>query len=283
MRFVSDFWEEQILPALADYIRIPCLSPGFDPDWAERGHVDRALALVKGWLEDHRPKGSSVRIERLEERTPILLLEAPGQSDDTVLMYGHLDKQPAMTGWREGLSAFTPIREGNRLYGRGGADDGYAVFASVAVLRALERQDLPHSRVVVLVEFSEESGSPDLPAYVERVADALGSPSRVTLDFDEPARGWDAPPLAPWLESALDEASTTFYGRKALHVGDGGSIPFMGMLGERFPGAQFVITGVLGPESNAHGPNEFLEIDYAKKLTASMASVLGRHFFTRRG
>jgi acetylornithine deacetylase/succinyl-diaminopimelate desuccinylase-like protein len=464
LRFAGDFWEETILPALTDYIRIPCLSSDFDPDWAEHGHVERALTLVKGWLDRHRPAGSTVRVERLAGRTPLLLLEAPGQSDETVLMYGHLDKQPEMTGWREGLSAFTPVREGSRLYGRGGADDGYAVFASVAVLRALQKWSIPHARVIVLVEFSEESGSPDLPAYVERFADLLGSPglvicldsgtgnydqlwsttslrgvvgarlrvdvlregvhsgdgsgvapssfrimrqllarledertgnilprglwvpipearveqaravaavlgeevhttlpfvdgmkpasldptelilnrtwrpqlaitgqegmpalrdagnvlrpfttlklslrlpptlppgkardvlqdvltadppygARVSLDFDEPARGWDAPPLAPWLESALDEASTAFYGRKAMHVGDGGSIPFMGMLGERFPEAQFVITGVLGPSSNAHGPNEFLEVDYAKKLTASMASVLARHF-TRHG
>jgi acetylornithine deacetylase/succinyl-diaminopimelate desuccinylase-like protein len=463
LRFVGDFWEESILPALSDYIRIPCLSSDFDPDWAQHGHVDRALALVKGWLDEHRPQGSTVRIERLDGRTPILLLEVPGRSDETVLMYGHLDKQPAMTGWRDGLAAFTPVREGSRLYGRGGADDGYAVFASVAALRALARQNVPHARVVVLVEFSEESGSPDLPAYVERFADFLRSPNlvicldsgagnydqlwsttslrgvvsarlrvdvlregvhsgdgsgvapssfriarqllsrledertgiilpeglwvpipearleqaraaaevlgeevyttlpfvdgmkpasldlaelilnrtwrpqlaitgqegmpalreagnvlrpfttlklslrtpptlspararevlkdlltadppygaRVSLDFDEPARGWDAPPLAPWLESALDEASTAFYGRKAMHLGDGGSIPFMGMLGEKFPEAQFVITGVLGPSSNAHGPNEFLEIEYAKKLTASVVSVLARHFARR--
>jgi acetylornithine deacetylase/succinyl-diaminopimelate desuccinylase-like protein len=352
------------------------------------------------------------------------------------------------------------VREGAKLYGRGGADDGYALFASIAALRSLREQNIPHARVVLLVEFSEESGSPDLPAYVDHFEKILGSPSlvvcldsgtgnydqlwsttslrgvvgvrmrvevlregvhsgdgsgvipssfrvarqilsrledektgrilpeelwvtvpearveqarnvvetlgdevsskfpwaegmtpvsrdplelilnrtwrpqlavtgqegmpplkdagnvlrpfttlklslripptlsptrardvlrgvltanppygaRIRCDFDEPATGWNAPALAPWLEKALDEASASFFGKKAMHMGEGGSIPFMGMLGAKFPDAQFVITGVLGPESNAHGPNEFLDVDYAKKLTGATASILARHF-----
>jgi acetylornithine deacetylase/succinyl-diaminopimelate desuccinylase-like protein len=459
-RTVGDFWEESIVPALSEYIKIPNVSSGFDPDWAEHGHVDRALELAKTWIEKNGPEGATLHVGRLEKRTPLLLLEVPGSSDETVLMYGHLDKQPEMTGWREGLSAWTPVREGARLYGRGGADDGYALFASIAALRALDEQNVPRARVVVLVEFSEESGSPDLPAYVDHFEKILGSPSlvvcldsgtgnydqlwsttslrgvvgvrmrvevlregvhsgdgsgivpssfrvarqilsrledektgrilpeelwveipearveqarkvvetlgdevvskipwadgmtpvsreplelilnrtwrpqlavtgqegipalkdagnvirpfttlklslripptlsptrardvvrevltadppygaRIRCDFDEPATGWNAPALAPWLEKALDEASTSFFGKKAMHMGEGGSIPFMGMLGAKFPEAQFVITGVLGPESNAHGPNEFLDVEYAKKLTGATASILARHF-----
>jgi acetylornithine deacetylase/succinyl-diaminopimelate desuccinylase-like protein len=458
-KLVDDFWENQILPTLSEYISIPNVSVGFDPEWEAHGHVDRALELVKGWLERNRPEGSILHVGRLEKRTPLLLLEVPGESSETVLMYGHLDKQPEMTGWREGLSAWNAVREEDKLYGRGGADDGYALFASVCALRALREQKIPHARIVVLVEFSEESGSPDLPAYVEHFADLIGTPNlivcldsgagnydqlwsttslrgvvgtalrvevlregvhsgdgsgiipssfriarqllsrledestgrvlpkelwveipeqrleqaravaealgdevdskfpwvpgmrpvtddrvelllnrtwrpqlsvtgqdgmpavrdagnvlrpyttlklslripptlsvkkacdvmediltsdppygaRVTCTFDEPGGGWDAPALAPWIGKALDEASQSFFGKKAMHMGEGGSIPFMGMLGEKFPEAQFVITGVLGPESNAHGPNEFLHIDTGKRVTACVAAILADH------
>jgi len=456
--FIDRYWELQILPTLSDYIRIPNVSPEFDPDWQASGHHARVLKLAEDWVEARKPKGSTLHVGRLEGRTPLLLLEVPGDSDRTVLMYGHLDKQPEMVGWREGLGAWEPVRKGDRLYGRGGADDGYALFASLAALEALKEQGTPHARTVVLIEFSEESGSPDLPAYVEHFADVIGSPdlvvcldsgagnyeqlwsttslrgvvggrlrvdvltegvhsgdasgivpssfrilrallsrledettgeihpaslhveipaerreqarkvagvleklhgkfpwvegmqpvtgdateqilnrtwrpalaltgqdglpalkdagnvlrphttlalslrlpptldpgaaqqalrelltedvpygAKVGLDFAEPAAGWNAPPLAPWLAQALDEASQASYGKPALHMGEGGSIPFMAMLGERFPEAQFVITGVLGPESNAHGPNEFLHIAYAQKLTGCVAHILARH------
>jgi acetylornithine deacetylase/succinyl-diaminopimelate desuccinylase-like protein len=456
--FIDSYWEQQILPTLADYIRIPNVSPEFDPDWQASGHHARVLKLAEDWVEAHKPEGSTLHVGRLEGRTPLLLLEVPGDSDRNVLMYGHLDKQPAMVGWRDGLGAWEPVREGHLLYGRGGADDGYAVFASLAALLALKEQGTPHARTVVIIEFSEESGSPDLPAYVEHFVDRIGRPdlvvcldsgagnyeqlwsstslrgtvggrlrvdvltegvhsgdasgivpssfrilrallsrledqatgeirpsslhveipaerreqarkvagvltdpygkfpwvegmkpvtedateqilnrtwrpalavtgqdgmpalrdagnvlrpqttlalslrlpptvdpraaeqtlrklftedvpygAKVTLDFAEPAPGWNAPPLAPWLGQALEEASQASFGKPALHMGEGGSIPFMGMLGERFPGAQFVITGVLGPESNAHGPNEFLHIPYAQKLTGCVAHILARH------
>jgi acetylornithine deacetylase/succinyl-diaminopimelate desuccinylase-like protein len=458
-RFVDSFWEQKIVPAIVDYIAIPNVSSMFDPNWQENGHVDRALELVKDWIEAHKPEGTTLHVGRLDNRTPLLLLDVPGSSDDTVLMYGHLDKQPEMTGWREGLGPWKPVREGDKLYGRGGADDGYAVFASICSLLALRERGVDHARVVILIEFSEESGSPDLPAYVEHFVKEIGKPSlvicldsgagnyeqlwsttslrglvgailrvdvleegvhsgdasgivpssfrilrelisrledettgailpsalsvdipeqrreqarqvaqvlseevvskfpwmgsmqavgtdptelilnrtwrpalsitgqegmpalkdagnvlrpyttlalslripptldpkqartaveklltadppygaKITLDFHEPAPGWNAPALARWLGETLSEASQMYYGKPALHMGEGGSIPFMGMLGERFPEAQFVITGVLGPQSNAHGPNEFLHIDYAKKLTACVTHVLEKH------
>ena len=459
-QFADAFWEETIVPTITDYIRIPNVSSMFDPNWQENGHVERALELVQSWLDDHKSDDTTLHVGRLDGRTPLLLLDVPGKSDDTILMYGHLDKQPEMTGWRDGLGAWKPVRDGDKLYGRGGADDGYAVFASICSLLALRKQGIGHARVVILIEFSEESGSPDLPAYVEHFAKEIGTPSlivcldsgagnyeqlwsttslrgligatlrvdvldegvhsgdasgivvssfrilrqlisrledetsgkilpdelsvdipeqrraqtgkvaevlsdevvskfpwcgdmravgndptelilnrtwrpalavtgqegmpalkdagnvlrpyttlnlslripptldpnrarsvleelltkdppygaKVTLDFHEPAPGWNAPKLAPWLGEALDEASLAFYGKPALHMGEGGSIPFMGMLGEKFPEAQFVVTGVLGPQSNAHGPNEFLHIDYAKKLTACVAHVIEKHF-----
>ena len=460
--FVDGFWDGEILPAIQDYIRVPNVSPHFDPEWDKNGHMEKALELAKSWVEKHKPEGSELHVGRLPSRTPLLLLDVPSRpanSDKTVLMYGHLDKQPEMTGWRDGLGPWSPVLDGDKLYGRGGADDGYAVFASICALQALREQNIGHARVVVVIEFSEESGSPDLPPYVEHFETLIGQPelvicldsgagnydqfwsttslrgliggtlkvqvleegvhsgdasgivpssfrllrplldrledaatgeiqpealrveipeqrleqarrvaevlkdevyskfpwvpgmqpvakettelilnrtwrpeleitgqdgmpaiqnagnvlrpyttlnlslrlpptlatgkaqavvkellekdppygANVSVDFHEPAQGWSAPELAPWLGEAIDEASQTYYGKPALHMGEGGSIPFMSMLGEKFPKAQFVITGVLGPKSNAHGPNEFLHVAYAKKLTGCVAHILGKH------
>jgi acetylornithine deacetylase/succinyl-diaminopimelate desuccinylase-like protein len=464
IQFIDNFWEKEILPTLSDYIRIPNVSSAFDRQWQKSGHMDKALELVRKWVDQRKPEGSKLHVGRLEGRTPLLLLEVPGSSDETILMYGHLDKQPEMTGWREGLGAWQPVREKDKLYGRGGADDGYAVFASLCALEALHQEETPHARIVLMVEFSEESGSPDLPAYVEHFAETIGSPglvicldsgagnyeqlwsttslrgiaagtlrvdvlregvhsgdasgiipssfrvlrqllsrledeksgeilpqslyveipdqrveqarevarvlgdevvskfpwvagmkpltddrtelvlnrtwrpalaitgqegmpalesagnvmrpyttlmlslrlpptlspekardvlvelftsdppygAKVTFESEEPAPGWNAPALAPWLGDAIDAASKAYFGKPAMHMGEGGSIPFMGMLGEKFPEAQFVITGVLGPESNAHGPNEFLHIDYAKKLTGCVTQIIEEHFSRKK-
>jgi acetylornithine deacetylase/succinyl-diaminopimelate desuccinylase-like protein len=456
-------WEESILPVLADYIRIPNRSPHFDPDWERNGYMDEAVALAEAWCQRHALRGMRLEVARLAGRTPVLLLEVPGEGDgpgaDTVLLYGHLDKQPEMTGWREGLGPWTPVREGDRLYGRGGADDGYALFASVAALAALQARRLAHARVVVLIECCEESGSFDLPHYVEALAGRIGQPSlvicldsgcgsydqlwcttslrglvsgnlrvevlregvhsgdasgvvpstfrisrrlldrvedaatgairppelhveippervaqaadaaavlgplvhdkfpfvpgarpvsaepaelvlnrtwrpalevtgaaglpvpgsagnvlrpattlrlsvrlppsadahraaaalRAVLEHDPPygatvrfegeqaMSGWNAPPEEPWLAGSLARASRACFGAPAAYMGEGGSIPFIGMLARRFPAAQLLVTGVLGPHSNAHGPNEFLHIPTAKRLTACVAQVLHDH------
>jgi acetylornithine deacetylase/succinyl-diaminopimelate desuccinylase-like protein len=455
-------WEGEIVPALHDYIRIPNQSQAFDSKWREHGHMEAAVKLIEGFCraqEKHIP-GLKVEVVRLEGRTPLILMDVPGTSDDVVLMYGHLDKQPEMTGWRQGLSAWSPVREGDKLYGRGGADDGYAAFASLTALRLLAEQKLPRARCVILIEAGEESGSPDLPAYIEHLAPRIGSPTlvvcldsgcgnydqmwsttslrgmvagvlrvqiltegvhsgdasgvvassfrivrqllsriedektgkvllpalhteipaarlqqardaartlgeevagkfpfvegarpmgddlaelvlnrtwrptvsivgvdgiptleaagnvlrpqtaiklsiripprvepkaalaavkaaleneppygaKVTFDAEKASVGWDAPALAPWLESATDKASRALWGRPPMSMGEGGTIPFMGMLGEKFPKAQFLITGVLGPASNAHGPNEFLHLPTGEKLTAAVAGVVAEHF-----
>ncbi len=456
------FWENDILPTIADYIRIPNKSQAFDPKWREHGHMERAVGLLAGWCENNKVPGMTVEVVRLGDRTPVILVEVPATlegSKDTVLLYGHLDKQPEISGWREGLSPWEPVREGDKLFGRGGADDGYSTFAAVAALRLLHEQGVPHARCVVLIEAGEESGSPDLPAYIEHLAARIGEPSlvvcldsgcgdyealwstvslrglvggtlrvdvltegvhsgaasgivassfrvvrqllsriedpetgrvllpelhvevpaalhkqiaassaalgsapidqlpwaagmkpvtddltelalnhtfrpalsvtgvdgmpslenagnvlrpftavklsmrippgvdptvatravktalekdppygaKVSFDGEKAASGWAAPPLAPWLEKASDEASRAFFGRPAMVMGEGGTIPFMAMLGEKFPAAQFLITGVLGPQSNAHGPNEFLHIPAGKNVTACVASVIAAH------
>lgn len=455
---IDDEYERSILPALAEYARIPNKSPLFDRDWRAAGHMDRAVALLGEWARPRLPSGATLDVIRLGELTPVILIDIPasGGAAGDVLFYGHLDKQPEMTGWRDGLGPWTPVREGDKLYGRGVADDGYALFAALSAVNAARADGLPHARSLILIEACEESGSRDLPAYVEHLAARLGTPSlvvcldsgcanydalwvttslrglvigtlevsllregvhsgdgtgviapservmRVLLDRLEDSRtgavllpelatpipdarrrqaertaaalgadvwsrfpvqsgvtpvtadpaelilnrtwrpglaltaaegwpalesggnvlrpftkltlsiripprvdperaalavktalerdpphgahvtfrriganaGWDAPPVSPWLERALDAASRRHFGSPAFYQGEGGTIPFMHMLGERFPHAEFCITGVLGPASNAHGPNEFLHIPTAKKLTRAMADVL---------
>ena len=457
------------MPTLTEYIRIPNKSPAFDPGWEQAGHMEAATQLIAGWCRDHAIPGMTVEIVRLEGRTPLIFMETaavPAGSGSgsgegpagTVLLYGHLDKQPEMVGWDEasGLGPWTPVLRDGRLYGRGGADDGYAAFASLGALRALHEQGVSRPRCVVMIEACEESGSYDLPAYMEHLADRIGTPDlvvcldsgcgsydrlwmttslrgmvvadlkvevlregvhsgdaggvvpetfrvfralldriedastgaltlpelsveipgdrraqavaagavlgragtadkfpfvqgaeamagdpadlvlnrtwrpslavtgmdgmpaivdagnvlrpftaaklsmrlpptadpaaaeaavRKALTHDPPhgaritltaetAQGWNAPALAPWLDRAVGEASMRHFGQPAVAMGEGGSIPFMAMLGERYPDAQFLITGVLGPGANAHGPNEFLEISTAKRLTACVADVL---------
>jgi acetylornithine deacetylase/succinyl-diaminopimelate desuccinylase-like protein len=105
---------------------------------------------------------------------------------------------------------------------------------------------------------------------------------KVTFQPNWGASGWNAPELAPWLERSLDAASNDYFGRPVVYMGEGGTIPFMAMLGERFPKSQFLITGVLGPHANAHGPNEFLHIPTGKKVTCCVANVIADHF-TRAG
>lgn len=459
---VDGVWTSSIVPALTEYIRIPNLSPMFDPGWREHGYMDRAVALAVDWVRSQNVPGLAIDVVRLEGRTPLVFIEVPGTggTGDTVLYYGHLDKQPPMEPWADGLGPFTPVIRDGKLYGRGGADDGYAIFAAVLSARALQAQGTPHARLVMVIECCEESGSADLPAYIELLKSRIGSPSlvvcldsgcgnyerlwsttslrglvsgnlvvelltegihsgdgsgvvassfrvlrhllsrledertgeilprqlhveipsarieqarvtagvlgdeivsaaplhpgvrtvsedhtelllnrtwrpalsitgqaglppleqagnvlrpmtavkislripprcdaeaalrtlktlfesdppygaKVSFRSDKCASGWEAPALAAWLERSVDRASSTFFGKPACYFGEGGSIPFMDMLGKRFPKAQFLITGVLGPHSNAHGPNEFLHISTGQRLTSAVAQVVADHF-----
>jgi acetylornithine deacetylase/succinyl-diaminopimelate desuccinylase-like protein len=459
-------WEREILPALDQYIRIPNKSPAFDAEWVAHGHMEAATTLIADWCRAQAAHIPGLRVEVIrltneqgKPRTPLIYMEVEGDGEDTVVLYGHLDKQPEMTGWREGLSPWTPKREGDRLYGRGGADDGYSAFASLTALRLLREQKVPFARCVVLIEACEESGSFDLPAYIDHLAPRIGQPSlvvcldsgcatydrlwlttslrglvsgnlrvdiltegvhsgdgsgvvpssfrilrqvldrvddvatgqvklddlrvtvpparlaqaqavaaalgeelyskfpwvegarpvskdvgelilnrtwrpalsvtgvegmppltaagnvlrpftsvklsmripprldpkvataalkaalekdppygaKVTFEGEKASAGWDAPEMAEWLEEATHAASKGTFGREYIAMGEGGSIPFMEMLGRKFPQAQFLITGLLGPGSNAHGPNEFLHIPTGKKLTAAVAGVIAAH------
>ena len=462
-RSISQFWDDSIVPALVDYIRIPAKSPHFDRAWQKNGYIDAAVDHAAQWCQRNALTGMKLEVVRLPGKTPVLLVEVPGEGKGTVLVYGHLDKQPEMTGWREGFGPWSPLLEDGKLYGRGGADDGYAVFCAFAVLKHLREQGRAHARIVMLIECCEESGSYDLPAYLDALEARIGAPdlvvgldsgcgnyaqlwgtaslrgllngvltvevldegvhsgdasgvvpssfriaralleriedsatgalrpavfhatipaerseqakaaaavlgekiwrkfpfvsgmqpmrpelenlvlnrtwrpalsvigaeglpsaqsagnvlrpktslvlslrlpptvvaeraaqemksllekdapygARVRYDYAQAADGWNAPPTASWLKAALEAASTAHFGKPAMWMGEGGTIPFMAMLGSKFPQAQFLITGVLGPHSNAHGPNEFLHIEYAKRLTACVADVLAAHAATR--
>ena len=461
---VERLWDESIVGELIEYIRIPNKSVAFDRDWKAHGHMDRVAARFEDWARRQQIRGARPEVVRLEGRTPLLFIEVPGDSEDCVLLYGHMDKQPEMSGWREGLGPWDPVLDGERLYGRGSADDGYAMFACIGAIAALQANSIRHARCVVIIEACEESGSFDLPHYIEHLAPRIGQPSlcialdsgcgnydqlwlttslrglvggklqvevltegvhsgdaggivpdsfrivrqllsrvedeatgkvlgeefyapipaarlrqaasaaavlgedirakfpfvdgarpvgndptelilnrawrpalsiigadglpptgnagnvlragtavsvslrlpptvdakvasqklknilekeppygcKVSFQANWGANGWDAPELSPWLERSLEAASNDYFGNPVGYMGEGGTIPFMGMLGERFPQAQFMITGVLGPHANAHGPNEFLHIPSAKKLTCCVAKVIADHF-TRGG
>jgi acetylornithine deacetylase/succinyl-diaminopimelate desuccinylase-like protein len=181
MKRIAQFWDDAIVPALTDYIAIPAKSPHFDKAWHENGHIDAAVKLAEDWCRKHAAAGMKMEVVRLPGRTPVLFIEVAGQSSskETVLMYGHLDKQPEMVGWREGYGPWKPVLADGKLYGRGGADDGYAVFASLAAIRALQEEKRPHARIVVLIECCEESGSYDLPFYLEALASRIGEPHLV--------------------------------------------------------------------------------------------------------
>ncbi|MDN5782810.1 MAG: M20/M25/M40 family metallo-hydrolase, partial [Luteimonas sp.] len=181
--FVAGKWDDEIVPQLVEYIRIPNKSPMFDADWVKNGYMDDAVKLMEAWARAQPITGMQLEVVRLDGRTPLIFIDIPASGtetgDDCVLLYGHLDKQPEMTGWDDDLGPWKPVLRGDKLYGRGGADDGYAIFGSLAAIQALQDQGAPHARCVVLIEACEESGSYDLPAYVDHLADRIGKPSLV--------------------------------------------------------------------------------------------------------
>jgi len=485
LRASEQLWEDDALPVLSEYVRIPCLSPEFDEAWEGHGHLRRAAELLAEWAGRRRIAGMQVEIAQLPGLTPVILAEVPasgggagvggggggggarggaeagggGTTARPTLLYGHLDKQPPLGSWREGLAPFEPVREGDRLYGRGTADDGYSIFAALGAIEILEAAGIPHGRCVVIIEASEESGSTHLGAYLEALSDRMGpggpglvvcldsgattydrlwyttslrglvaadlrvdvlregmhsgagggvvpdsfrllrqlldrvedpltgrvllrsceievprlrrqeaealvaeiggeavergstvdglelangagaveqvlarswsasltvigidgmpamadagnvirpftaarlslrippsaeaavvadelvsvlsadppAGARVTVDGVVTADGFDAPETAPWLATAVEEASLGAFGASGRGMGEGGTIPFLAQLQTSYPDAQFLVTGVLGPGSNAHGPNEMLHVPTAERVTAGVAHVL---------
>jgi acetylornithine deacetylase/succinyl-diaminopimelate desuccinylase-like protein len=469
-------WDEEIVPALTDYIAIPAKSPMFDADWARHGFIERVIRDAATWVESKQVAGLKLEVIRLEGRTPLIFFDVPAtkaggnaKDADTICLYGHLDKQPEFNGWRNDLGPWTPKYEDGKLYGRGGADDGYAVYAAITAIQSLDKQGIPRPRCVGIIESCEESGSSDLPAYLDLLKTRLGNVSLVVcmdsgagnydqlwlttslrgmvsgvlkveilsegvhsgdasglvpssfrvlrqvldrledsktgrllpesfhceipaerieqtrataailkeevwkrypwacgadggltlptttdpvegllnrtwrptlsvtgvdgfpdlqnagnvlrpytafklslrlpplvdgneaslrlktlLEDNAPynakvtfqpdgragalgATGWNTPTLSPWLDQALNAASQAHFGAPLGYIGQGGTIPLMSMLQKGFPKAQMMVCGVLGPKSNAHGPNEFLHVPYGKRLTAAVAQVMAAH------
>ncbi len=497
--FVSSEWNSSIVPVLSDFIRIPNVSPSFDKNVLTNGEMDRAIDLIVEWINEQNVEGLRVEIVQDSEgeggnrtRTPIIFIEVDesmtnkddtdenngknygvsGENEknynNTILLYGHLDKQPPFTGWRPGLGPYTPVigvydkdpSAPRVLFGRGGADNGYSLFAIIVAIKALKQQKVPHHRLVFIIEASEESGSRDLIYHMETLKRKIGGASLIvcmdssigdyermwlvtslrgivvgtlkvsllsegvhsgagsgiiadsfrvarhllsriedettgeiklkelhsviptqkieqakitaqvlgrdgifgampTLSGVEPvvnsnldmllgstwrpamvitganglpsvdiagnvlrpdttlkfsirlpptvdpqkaklavlqavennvpygahvecevehaSAGWSAPNVKNWLNTALKQASTTYYGKENVFRGSGGSIGSINALGNAYPNAQFVITGVMGPNSNAHAANEMLHIPYAEKLTMCIAEILARH------
>jgi len=468
-KFVERTWDDEIVPALTAYIAVPAKSPMFDADWQKNGYIERVVRDAAAWVEGKKVAGLKLEVIRLEGRTPLIFFDVPATkagSSDTICLYGHLDKQPEFNGWRSDLGPWTPKYENGLLYGRGGADDGYAIYAAITAIMALDRQGIARPRCVGIIESCEESGSFDLPAYIDLLRERLGNvglvvcldsgagnydqlwlttslrgnvtgtlrveiltegvhsgdasglvpssfrilrqvldrledantgrllpasfhcaipadrveqaratarilgdevwkrfpwacgadggptlptttdpveallnrtwrptlsvtgadgfpelrnagnvlrPStafklslrlpplvdgnaaattlkallednapynaKVTFAADgrvgaQGASGWNAPTLGRWLDDALNAASRAHYGAPCGTIGQGGTIPLMSMLQQGFPAAQMMVCGVLGPKSNAHGPNEFLHVPYAKRLTAAVAQVM---------
>lgn len=456
-QFIDRFWDNHAVPSLSEYITIPCKSPAFDADWKQAGHLDTAANHCKQWCESLGISGLSAQIYKLNDRTPLLFVEIPGVEDNhSVLVYGHLDKQPEAEGWDPDKAPWKPLLENEKLYGRGAADDGYALYCAISSVAALREQGLAHPTIKLFIECSEESGSPDIKAYLEHLSDRIGTPdlvlvldsgcgnydqmwvttslrgtisgnltvrilneavhsgdasgivpssfriirkilsriedpengeikpeflhakipndrmqeskrvaevlgddiyrkfpfaegasplsknltslvlnrtwrptlcitgqdgippthnagnalrplttlklslrlpptlpakasnkslkklvednppygAQVVYEIQKGGRGWNAPPLNNWLEASINNASQEFYGLPPVYMGEGGSIPLIAMLGRRFKKAQFIVTGVLGPHSNAHGPNEFLHLPMVKRLSACIAMIL---------
>src|SRR5258706_10583545 len=216
---VGQIWDASIVPALQRYIRIPNQSPFFDPDWKQNGHMDQAVALARAWVEEQQIEGLRIETCEIEGRTPMIFIEVDGDDSSTVLMYGHLDKQPAMVGWDAGLGPWTPVLRDGRLFGRGGADDGYAIFAAVSAIRAVKSQNAPHSRIVVIIECCEESGSLDLPAYIDLLSEKIGTP-RLVICLDSGCGNYEQLWMTTSLRGSIVGNLTVEVLSEGVHSGD---------------------------------------------------------------
>ena len=156
IKHIHNFWDNKIVPTLVEYIKIPNKSPSFDPDWEKHGHMHKVLELAVQWTEINKPDGSVITVKNSPGRTPLLLLDIPGTKEGNILMYGHLDKQPEMEGWIDDLGPWKTVIKDEKLYGRGGADDGYALFASVASINALKEQENNYNELEKSLEMLEK-------------------------------------------------------------------------------------------------------------------------------
>src|SRR5580693_3505561 len=224
-KLIDRCWADEVVPTLVEYIKIPNKSPSFDPDWAAHGYMDEAVALFERWARGKLAplQRATLEVVRLPGRTPVILIDVPGESTDTVLLYGHLDKQPEMVGWEDGYGPWLPRIVGDKLYGRGGADDGYAMFGALTALAALAEQGVPHAHAVVLIEACEESGSYDLPFYVDHLADRIGDPSLVVC-LDSGCGNYDQLWLTTSLRGMIAGVLKVQVLEEGVHSGDASGV-----------------------------------------------------------
>ncbi len=224
-KFVNQVWDDSVIPSITEYIKIPNKSPAFDKDWEKHGYMADAVKLMVKWAREKLTAfpGAKLEVVQLPGRTPLIFMDIPGDSKDTVLLYGHLDKQPEMVGWEEGLGPWTPVRKGDRLFGRGSADDGYAIYASLTALLALKDQGIQRARCVVLIEACEESGSGDLPHYVDHLAARIGDVSLVVC-LDSGCGNYDQLWLTTSLRGIAMGNLTVRVLTEGVHSGDGSGL-----------------------------------------------------------
>ena len=280
-RFVAAKWDDEIVPQLVEYIRIPNKSPMFDKDWVAHGYMDDAVKLMETWARAQPIPGMQLEVVRLEGRTPLIFIEIPASGPetgtDTVLLYGHLDKQPEMTGWDDGLGPWTPVIKGDKLFGRGGADEGYAIFGSLAAIQALQDQGVPHARCVVLIEACEESGSYDLPAYVDHLAERIGKPSLVVC-LDSGCGNYDQLWCTTSLRGMAGGNFTVKVLSEGVHSGDAsGIVPSsFRILRELLSRLEDEVTGKIKAEGL------FVEIPAERReQAAKVAGVLGNEVYDK--
>ena len=220
-------WDDELVPQLVEYIKIPAKSPGFDKEWAKHGYLDAAIEQARVWVAAQNVPGLTMDVIAEGGRTPILFFDIPAtgnvSNEKTILLYGHLDKQPEMTGWREGLGPWVPVYEDSKLYGRGSADDGYAVFAALAAIQALDKQGVPRPRCVGLIETCEESGSYDLPYYLERLAARMGD-VRLVIALDSGAGNYEQMWVTTSLRGLVNGTLTVNMLTEGVHSGDAGGV-----------------------------------------------------------
>src|SRR6266404_6321135 len=279
-KFVDQCWGDEIVPTLVEYIKIPNKSPSFDPDWAAHGYMEDAVALFEGWVRAKLPSlpGARLEVVRLPGRTPVILIDVPGEGSDTVLLYGHLDKQPEMVGWTDGYGPWTPRLDGDKLYGRGGADDGYAMFGALTALVALQEQGVPHARCVIVIEACEESGSYDLPYYIDHVARRIGRPSLV-ICLDSGCGNYDQLWLTTSLRGIAAGTLRVEVLEEGVHSGDAsGVVPSsFRILRQLLSRLEDETTGSVRPASlYAQIPAERLE--QAKRAAAALGATVYTKF-----
>ena len=278
-QFIDRLWDAEVVPTLVDYIRIPNKSPAFDPDWAAHGYMDQAVEMFEAWARRKiaELEGATLEVIRLDGRTPVILIDVPGQGSDCVLLYGHLDKQPEMTGWSEGLGPWTPVIRGDKLYGRGGADDGYAMFGALSAILALGDAGVAHARCVILIEACEESGSPDLPYYVDALGARLGDPSLVVC-LDSGCGDYERMWLTTSLRGLMAGSLTVRVLEEGVHSGDAS-----GVVPSSFRVLRQLLSRLEDPETGAILPEALhAQIPAQRRDQARKASeVLGKEIYAK--